>query len=231
MSKTLRSLNLLLVLLTCAASIWAWMSLPQMESYPIHWNARGEADGFSSKVGVAMVLSIMPLTAIFTHGLLWFLTKADSVKESVENSGALYDIIWHGCLWLYLGCNVIFAVIYMSMAEGQPSSADGDLMLKFLPAALGLFFIVVGNVMGKARQNKFVGVKTPWTFKSKSTWDATHRVTAWLWVGAGLAMIIAPFVFAPTIAVTVVVALVLIISFAPITYSYVHYQSATDKQK
>jgi len=174
MSNTLRSLNHLLVILTFAASIWAWINLPELERYPIHWNAAGEADGFSSKWGVFFVLSIFPLTAISTHLFLWFLPKIQSVREAVEESGIVYDITWHCCLWLYLVMNGVIALIYMSLLKGDATSFDSDLMMRVMPAALGLLYIVLGNVMGKARQNKYVGVKTPWTLKSKSTWDATE---------------------------------------------------------
>jgi len=229
MSNTLRSLNHLLVILTFAASIWAWINLPELERYPIHWNAAGEADGFSSKWGVFFVLSIFPLTAISTHLFLWFLPKIQSVREAVEKSGIVYDITWHCCLWLYLVMNGVIASIYMSLLKGDATSFDSDLMMRVMPVALGLLYIVLGNVMGKARQNKYVGVKTPWTLKSKSTWDATHRVTAWLWVGGGLAMLLIPFVLSGAPSVYASIGLVTIISIMPIIYSYLFYQSASDK--
>ncbi len=229
MSNTLRSLNHLLVILTCVASVWAWMNLPDLESYPIHWNANGEADGFSSKRGVLLVLSLLPITAIFTHLFMWFLPKIKSVKESVEKSGIVYDITWHGCLWLYLVMNSVFALIYMSLSKGEPTSFDSDLMIRVLPAVLGLFFIVIGNVLGKARQNIFVGVKTPWTLKSKSTWEATHRVTARLWVAGGLVMIAAPLFLSNAIGIFVLIGLILSIVIVPIVYSYIYYRSAEDK--
>ncbi len=229
MFNSLRSLNHLLVLLTCAASIWAWVNLPELESYPIHWNARGEADGFSSKAGVAFVLALMPLTALFTHGLMWVLTKVESVKESLSNNETVYLITWNACLWLYLVINIIIAAIYSSLISGGPPSVSADMLVRFFPTATGLFFMIIGNVLGKSKQNKFVGVKTPWTFKSRQTWDATHRMTAWLWVVGGAAMMLVPFVFSMEVGIAVFVSLVLLISFAPIIYSYVYYQSASDK--
>jgi len=115
------------------------------------------------------------------------------------------------------------------MVKGNAATMNSELFLQIIPVAMGLFFVIVGNVMGKARQNKFVGVKTPWTFKSKSTWDATHRVSAWLWVTGGLAMMIVPFVTSLSISISIMTALILIMSFVPIIYSYLYYRSATDK--
>jgi len=229
MSSALRRLNWILFSLICASSLWAWINLPELETYPIHWNARGEADGFSSRAGVAFVLSLMPLTALFTHALMLGLTKVESIQDSIKQSGPIYDIVWNGCLWLYLGINVFLSMIYASMVKGNAATMNSELFLQIIPVAMGLFFVIVGNVMGKARQNKFVGVKTPWTFKSKSTWDATHRVSAWLWVTGGLAMMIVPFVTSLSISISIMTALILIMSFVPIIYSYLYYRSATDK--
>ena len=229
MSNTLRRLNWILFSLICASSLWAWVNLPELETYPIHWNARGEADGFSSKSGVALVLSLMPITALFTHALMLGLTKIDAIKTSIKQSSPVYDIVWNGCLWLYLGINVVLCMVYSGMVKGEPATLNSAFFLRFIPVAMGLFFIIIGNVMGKARQNKFVGVKTPWTFKSKSTWDATHRLSGWLWVAGGLAMMILPFVTSLELSVVLMVALILIMSFVPIIYSYLYYRTAKDK--
>ena len=233
MSDSLRSLNHLLVILTCVASVWAWMGLPELESYPIHWNARGEADGFSSKGGVLLVLSIFPITAIFTHMFMLFLPKIKPVKDAIEQSGSgnIYDMTWHGCLWLYLVMNGAIALVYMTLLKNEPASFDNSLILDALPVSLGLFYIFIGNVLTKPRLNKYVGIKTPWTLKSKSTWEATHRFTAWLWVGGGLALLLLPFALSGAMAVYVAIALVMLISFAPIVYSYVFYKSAADKPR
>ena len=229
MSSVMRSLNHLLVILTCAASLWAWLTLPELESYPIHWNARGEADGFSSKRGVLLVLSLMPLTAIFTHALMWGLTKMETANQSIENSGIVYDVTWHVCLWMFLVINIVIAVIYMGLVKDGAETFDSDLIWRVLPFLLGLMFVIIGNVLGKAKQNKYVGVKTPWTLKSKVTWEATHRMTAWLWVGGGAFMMLIPFVWTGMPAIIALIAVSTLISFVPIIYSYVFYQSASDK--
>lgn len=228
MSKT-RSLNPLLVILTCAASLWAWMILPEAEQYPIHWNARGEADGFSSKMGVAMVLGIMPFTAITMHWLFAFLLRVETVRKDIKKSGPVYDIVWHGCLWLFLAINVMITATYMGMSKSAAAAVNGEMFLKFMPIATGLFLIVLGNVMGKASQNKYVGVKTPWTLKSRSTWEATHRLSARLWVAGGLAMIVTALLMPSVAGVLVFAALALSIGFVPVVYSYIYYRTAKDK--
>jgi uncharacterized membrane protein len=49
-----------------------------------------------------------------------------------------------------------------------------------------LFFVLIGNVMGKLRRNFYVGVRTPWTLASERVWNATHRFAAKTFVAGGL---------------------------------------------
>ena len=44
----------------------------------------------------------------------------------------------------------------------------------------------MGNVMGKVRKNFYIGIRVPWTLASDRVWNDTHRMAAWLWVGAGV---------------------------------------------
>lgn len=52
--------------------------------------------------------------------------------------------------------------------------------------AMGVLFIVLGNIMGKIRPNWFIGVRTPWTLSSKLSWTKTHRLSGWLFIFMGL---------------------------------------------
>jgi len=61
--------------------------------------------------------------------------------------------------------------------------------------ATGVLLLAVGNYLGKARRNWFIGLKTPWTLADDGVWDKTHRYTGrGLFLG-GLALIVLGFVF------------------------------------
>jgi uncharacterized membrane protein len=49
-----------------------------------------------------------------------------------------------------------------------------------------LFYVLIGNVMGKLRRNFYLGVRTPWTLASERVWNATHRFAARVTVAGGL---------------------------------------------
>jgi immunity protein, SdpI family len=74
--------------------------------------------------------------------------------------------------------------------------------------ATGLFFVVLGNFMGKIRPNWFVGVRTPWTLSSKLSWTKTHRLAGWLFIGMGiliaaLGVVRTGWMFALTVSISV----------------------------
>jgi len=58
--------------------------------------------------------------------------------------------------------------------------------VKALIVGMMLFFMLLGNVLGKVQRNFFVGVRTPWTLASERVWTETHRLAAWLFAGTGL---------------------------------------------
>ena len=52
-------------------------------------------------------------------------------------------------------------------------------------AGMFLFLALIGNVLGKVRRNRLIGVRVPWTLASDRVWDDTHRVAAWSTVVGG----------------------------------------------
>jgi uncharacterized membrane protein len=58
-------------------------------------------------------------------------------------------------------------------------------MSGLMPAAIGALFIFLGSVLGRVKPNWFVGIRTPWTLSSKKSWERTHRLGGWLFLGLG----------------------------------------------
>jgi uncharacterized membrane protein len=95
-------------------------------------------------------------------------------------------------------------------------------MGRMLLPAMGLFVFYSGILIGKAKRNWFIGIRTPWTLSNDKVWEETHRLGAILFKAAGgLAFVgafLGPyawlFVFVPLIGS----ALFLVV------YSYLLYQ-------
>jgi uncharacterized membrane protein len=85
--------------------------------------------------------------------------------------------------------------------------------------ALGLLFFFIGDMMGKAKRNYFIGIRTPWTLASDTVWDETHRVGAILFKVSGLLTLIGVLLPA-TFAIWLIVPLIGSAFFSA-AYSYI----------
>jgi len=69
------------LLIVFAVNLWIWRSLPDLPSYPIHWNAHGIADGFGSKGQVFFNLLIIPVNMAFMFLIFVFAPKFEPKKN------------------------------------------------------------------------------------------------------------------------------------------------------
>ena len=82
--------SLLCIIALTGLSLSIWLNLPELEHYPIHWNAAGEADSFGSRKAVLFNLMIMPVTLIFNLGLFYILPKIEPLRQNLEDSRTAY---------------------------------------------------------------------------------------------------------------------------------------------
>jgi uncharacterized membrane protein len=162
---------LLIGAMFCAAA-WAWPQLP--ERLPIHWNIRGEVDGWGNKF---MGLLFIPLVALGMYLLMLLLPLVDPGKANYQNFPKVYNII-RIAIMTYM--SAIYAATLFA-AFGQTVN-----MTTVILPLVGVLFIVLGNFLGKIRPNWFIGVRTPWTLSSQLSWDKTHRLAGWLFILMGL---------------------------------------------
>ena len=190
-----------IILLPILAGILLWNQLP--EQLPIHWNAAGEVDGWSSK---PVAVFGLPLLMLVVQWVCVFATLADPKKKN-HSEKVLALVFW----LVPLLALVLPAVTYCAAmgTEVQITVVVNVLM--------GLMFVVIGNYLPKCKQNYTVGYKIPWTLDSEENWNKTHRVAGFLWVIGGIVMILAGF-FA---GVWVTMGICTVIALVPIVYSYV----------
>lgn len=55
---------------------------------------------------------------------------------------------------------------------------------------VGLFLLLLGNVLPRVRPNWFIGIRTPWTLSSDRAWEKTHRVGGYILSAAGLVVVV-----------------------------------------
>jgi len=191
------------------AAMWAFAlaAYPRLPArVPIHWNLRGEVDGWGGR-GAAF---LFPAIALGIAGMMAVLPRIDPRKANWEKFADETRVI------------VSMLVLFMAWIEAVTLGAGLGWNVDVGRATLvgvGALFAVMGNYLPRIRSNWFLGIRTPWTLASDRVWRETHRLAGRTFVAGGAAMVIAGFVSSPA-ATEVALAAVGIAALVPVVYSY-----------
>jgi len=176
---------------------------------PIHWNIRGEPDGWAHKQTAVM---LMPAIVGVLFLLMFVLPLISKRAFGEESSRRAFNYTMVTVIML-----MEFIHMIMLLAGLHPGLDTG----KGLMVGMFLFFALLGNMMGKIRRNRWMGVRTKWTLASDKVWEPTHRLAARLMVLGGAAAALLTLIgISPVIGFTLFMALTLY----PCYYSYVLYK-------
>lgn len=208
-------------------SFWAMSALPTSGEVPIHWNAKGEVDGWASPEEARRFIWMMPGITIFVSLILALGAKIDPRQKNIERSSKAYLAVWIGML---IFMTFINSLVSYSMIKG---SLEPELTQGFIPSIIlgstSVLFVIIGNYLPKTRSNWFLGIRTPWTLSSETTWAKTHRVTGRLFIAMGILGILSVILMPLTLQIGLLVGGPLIITAFSLIYSYVIWRDAPDR--
>jgi uncharacterized membrane protein len=208
MQRTARFVVIGAVIVAFAIGIATWPYLP--EQMPTHWNAAGEVDGYSSRAFGAF---FFPAMMAGLGLLLWFLPRIDPLKKNIQKFRAEYEVFI-----------AVFEVFFLMMYVVTILTALGvDVSMNVaVSLGTGVLFIAVAWMIGRAKRNFFIGIRTPWTLMSDEVWARTHALGSKLFYAAGvIAMLGAIF---PDYAIWFILVPSLVAALGTYVYSYVIYQ-------
>ncbi len=96
-------------------------------------------------------------------------------------------------------------------------------IIQLLASAFGLIIYYSGVMMENAKQNWFIGVRTPWTKSRERVWDKANRLAGRLFKDAGVLAALGT-VF-PEYAILLILVPVILAAIYPVIYSYQEYQA------
>ena len=192
---------------------------------PAHYGIGGDATRYGSKYEM-LILPLMAIALFFLFIFLERITSKDKEKAR-QNQKVLYWIgIALSALLTALHCWILYAA-----HTGLGNLYEGEIdFLKIFAVCLGLFWVVIGNVLPKCKQNYIVGIRIIWTLRSELSWHKTHRFGGRLIFGFGILSVILSLIIpvsAVSLMITVLGFLVLIIPI--LMYSYIIYKQDTQK--
>jgi uncharacterized membrane protein len=195
----------LLVGLASGFSAAVYSKLPA--EIPTHWDVNGIVNGYTSRAWAAV---LMPLVLVAMALILPRLPEIDPRSENYAKFRPSYDLVVGASMTVMA---LVHAAI-LGAGIGWPVP-----IATIMPIMIGALFVVLGNVMPRARPNWMFGIRTPWTLTNDRVWERTHRVGGITFVGAGLLLIVAAFL-KPAAMVGVLITASLLASIIPIAYSF-----------
>lgn len=205
-----------IVMLALVAAAWLGTAvlypfLP--DPMPVHWNVRGEVDGWGARWWAAFLVPVF-LTAL--GALLWVLPRISPRGFEVASFQSTYGYL---VLVVMGGMIYIHGLLLFAALTGRLN------ITRALLAGVLVMLGLIGGSLGRVRRNYWVGVRTPWTLSSERVWDETHRLAARLFVLAaagGLVCVLLPWPM-PTMLMVVMILIVLA-ALIPIFYSLWRYE-------
>lgn len=206
---------IVLVLIIIAITLALYPHYP--DRLAIHWNLRGEVDGYADKTVLNAMM--MPLVTVAIMGLMLFFPFIDPKQEKYALFDQPYRTIRFAVVALF--CLVQGSTIMTYIGHPVPNQ-------KFAPAVLSLLIIVMGNLMGKIRQNWVIGVRLPWTLAREDVWNRANRLGGKLFVASGLLGLVSVLLF-PAWAEVLLVGSLLLAAVITILYSVVIFRKPEAK--
>ena len=202
-------LALLVVLIQFLVATYYYPQMP--EQIASHWSIEGVADGYFSKF---WGLFLVPIISVGLFLLFAVIPRVDPLQNNIKDFIKYY---W-SFIVLFLGYMLYIELIIVVWNLGFTYN-----MFQALSPAMGVLFFSIGIVIGKAKQNWFMGIRTPWTLSSEVVWDKTHKLGGKVFMISGLVSILG-FFFEGYFALLLIMAPIMVGSIFLVTYSYFEYQ-------
>ncbi len=202
-------LILLLALLMVGIGFYAYPRMPEVVA--VHWNAQGIANGYGSRLQAAFTL---PLIMLVVAALLLFIPAIDPLKANIEKFRPDFNgfMLAFGLFFFYL--HVLTTLLNLGFQFS---------LNQFLVPGFGIFIYACGVLLGKAKRNFFIGIRTPWTLSSDTVWAKTHVLGGLLFkISGGIAIL---GILSPNLALLFLLVPLLAATLIAIVYSYVLFRS------
>lgn len=173
--------TVLISVLMGAAGVMIFVAGPT-ELMPVHWGPDGQVDGWGTR----------ELVGGFTAGLGFLtllLAGGMGLAAGRSQDAARTRALRFAQLVVLLSLTLVTLFVASASLSGMTSMNSAVPM-----AATALLFLIIGAFLGRVGANPFVGVRTPWTFKSKLAWERSNRLAGRLMFLLGLGgLVAAPF--------------------------------------
>ena len=212
-------LSIVIIIVQIVLALYLSSFIANDAKIPSHWNFRGEIDGYSSKwTAVLLFPGINILLFIIMLALPIISVR---YRETPERFSRMVPLITNIIIFF-------FAIIhiYTLLLGAELVLANGN----FIYYAIGLMFILLGNILPKMPSSFFIGIRTPWTLSSEYVWRKTHKVGGICFVINGLLMIFIPAIWGNNVTAMIIMSVLFIaLLLYSVLYSFLLYKKEETK--
>ncbi len=146
---------------------------------PMQWGLDGRVNWYAPP---SWGLLVVPGALLLTVGIVFLMERRDTGRLDPESG----NLTAHGRAVRFIRLvvsAVLGAITLLQIAIALGHHPDAGCWVGTMVA---LLTVMMGNVFGKLRPNRYVGIRVPWTLGSESVWRKTHRFAGRLYTVTGL---------------------------------------------
>lgn len=196
------------ILVSFALGIAFYPSMPDLMAS--HWDVNGNVNGYLPK---AAALSIMPIISLILFAFFLLLPTIDPLKENINEFRKYFDN------FILLFIIFLFYINFLTIIWNLGVLYNISVLIT---PAICILFYYVGVLLENAKQNWFVGIRTPWTLSNERVWEKTNKIGGRLFKIS--AIVSALGLFFTKISFFLIIFSAFFIAIFSVLYSYLEYR-------
>lgn len=213
----------IVVAVLIAGALWIALYGPT-GPLPMHFDINGRPDRWGDRRELAFLIGFLAVVLAITAGGMGFYARAtpDPSRRRGLRIGQLLSLLVIGAL------APIITFQILSAAEQPATTMFGGLAWPMI--VIGIVCLVTGALLGRVPPNVAVGVRTPWSLKSRLAWDRSNRLAGRLMFWIGLISLIAAPIAPQPVGFWVSLSALMLAALASIFESWRVWRADPDRQ-
>ena len=208
-----KKLFYVLMFLPLVASLIALQFLPDV--IPAHYNINNVVDRWGSKYEIL----ILPVLIIGFGIFSLVMGKVAQKQEPQGNNNEKSSLFISNCVLLIFNMLSGF-MIYSSLHQLEKLEFAQFTFIQIVFIIMGIFLIVISNILPKVKRNSILGFRTKQTMKNDEIWEKCQRCSGITGMIAGCIIVVISFLFDNTALIITVLIITFLKLGIDIIYSY-----------
>jgi uncharacterized membrane protein len=186
----------------------------------IHWNAAGEADGWTESDRLPVYFGAMAALGLGVYLLLRSIKKIDPKRTAQLNEGIAIKV----------GIGIVTFISAISSLIVLPIPNDLNITSIIL-VMVSLLFTFLGNLMYHIKPNYFIGIRLPWTLENENNWRHTHRLAGITWFIGGIISATLSMLIQPKTMFIIFIGITFLLVLVPGIYSFILFKRTNGQRQ